>query len=225
MKSVGFIGGYDKTEFILQIAKVLTLANRSVLVIDASVAQKARYVVPTISKEKSYVTEFEDIDVAIGFENIEDVKKYLGSLNYDIVLIDVESFDGIKNFKVEEDYKNCFVTGLDLYSLRKGFEILEAFSEPAKLTKVVFSKDFSKKQNEYLNYLALESKVNWEEDAFQFPIELGNYSIMIENQTISRLKMKKISPAYKSSLMYLMSHVFEQEFSESELKKIIKRMD
>jgi len=65
MRTIGFIGGYDKTELLLQIAKFLTLANQKVLVIDASSMQKARYVVPTMSFTKSYITEFEDFDVAV----------------------------------------------------------------------------------------------------------------------------------------------------------------
>ena len=49
MKKVCFIGGYKKTDMILYIAKMLTLANKSVLVIDATTEQRAKYVVPSIA--------------------------------------------------------------------------------------------------------------------------------------------------------------------------------
>ena len=48
------------------------------LIIDATTNQKARYVVPVINPTTMYVTEYEEIDIAVGFSNIEDIKRYLG---------------------------------------------------------------------------------------------------------------------------------------------------
>ena len=50
---------------------------------------------PTINPSKSYITEYEGIDVSVGFENYEEIRKYLGiqpekELEYDIALIDVD---------------------------------------------------------------------------------------------------------------------------------------
>ena len=70
MKKVCFIGGYKKTDMILYIAKMLTLANKRVLVIDATTEQRAKYVVPSIKPTFSYITNYENIDVAIGFLNL-----------------------------------------------------------------------------------------------------------------------------------------------------------
>ena len=67
MKKIGFIGAYDKTDLIIYIAKILTVLNQKVLVIDATINQKARYVVPVINPTTEYVTEYEDIDIAVGF--------------------------------------------------------------------------------------------------------------------------------------------------------------
>lgn len=65
MKVVGFLGGYDKLDFLLHVARVLTLAEKKVILIDATTMQKSKYVVPTISPMQSYVTEFEGFDVAV----------------------------------------------------------------------------------------------------------------------------------------------------------------
>ncbi len=67
MKTIGFIGGYDKLDFLLHVARILTLAEKKVILIDASTMQKSKYVVPTISPTKSYITEFEGFDVASRF--------------------------------------------------------------------------------------------------------------------------------------------------------------
>lgn len=44
MKKVGFIGAYDKTDMILNIAKILTVMGQRVLMIDSTINAKAKYV-------------------------------------------------------------------------------------------------------------------------------------------------------------------------------------
>ena len=92
MKKIGFIGAYDKTDLIIYIAKILTVLNQKVLVVDATTNQKARYVVPVINPTTAYVTEYEDIDIAVGFSNINNIKRYLGisddqEMEYNFILI------------------------------------------------------------------------------------------------------------------------------------------
>ena len=65
MKKIGFIRAYGKTDLIVYIAKILTLLNKKVLVIDSTINQKVRYIVPTISPAAKYITDFENIDVAV----------------------------------------------------------------------------------------------------------------------------------------------------------------
>lgn len=77
MKKIGFIGAYDKTNLILYVAKTLVEAGKQVLFVDATVLQKARYIVPCIAPSKCYITEHEKIDVAVGFSDLEEIKKYL----------------------------------------------------------------------------------------------------------------------------------------------------
>lgn len=77
MKKIGFIGAYDKTDLILYVAKTAAEANKKVLIVDATVLQKARYIVPCIAPSKYYITEYENFDVAVGFNNLDEIKKYL----------------------------------------------------------------------------------------------------------------------------------------------------
>ena len=58
MRKIGFIGAYDKIDFIIYIAKILVEMGQSVLVIDGTITQKARYIVPTIEPTTTYITEF-----------------------------------------------------------------------------------------------------------------------------------------------------------------------
>lgn len=176
MKIIGFIGGYDKLDFLLYLARILTLSGKKILIIDATVMQKAKYVVPTISPTKSYITEFEGFDVAVGFNHIEEIKHYLGNdakpLDYDLVFLDIDTPEMAVNYEIEKNTKNCFVTAFDLYSLKKGMEILSVFEKPVELTKILFSKNLLKEENEYLDYLSLGKKVEWDGEIYSFPIEV-----------------------------------------------------
>ncbi len=229
MKIIGFLGGYDKIDLVLFIAKILTVAKKKILLIDATLNQKAKYVVPSINPTRTYMTDFEGFDVAVGFKSIEEIKEYLGignkELDYDFALIDIDTSEMFQSFNAIKNYANCFVTAFDLYSLKKGLEILSSCTVPIKLTKVLFSKNMVKEENEYLDYLSLGYKIKWDDEIVNFPIELGNYSVTVENQIVSRIKIKRLSDHYKESLQYLMQIIFNGEIPTKEISKIIKSLD
>lgn len=226
MKKIGFIGAYDKTDLILYVAKILTVLKRRVLVIDSTINQKARYVVPAINPTIKYVTDFEDIDIAVGFSTIEDIKNYLGiakeqELDYDIALIDTDNLEGFRNFELEQARKNYFITSFDNYSLKKGLEVLSGLQDVISLTKVLFSKEMLKEEDDYLNFLSLGYKVVWNEYRIYFPIENGDLSVIYENQRVAKIKFKKLSIQYKDGLAYLAEEILE-DVSESNVRKTIK---
>ena len=65
MEKIGFIGGFEKTDLILYVAKLLVETGKKVLVIDTTITQRARYIVPCITPSVYYITEYEGVDVAI----------------------------------------------------------------------------------------------------------------------------------------------------------------
>ena len=65
MRKIGFIGAYDKTDLILYVAKIIVEANKKVLLVDTTVNQRARYIVPCMTPSIYYITEYEGIDVAV----------------------------------------------------------------------------------------------------------------------------------------------------------------
>ena len=96
MKKIAFIGGYDKTDLILYMAKILRVLGKRVLFVDTTLTAKTQYIVPTLTPTKKYVTTYDGIDVAIGFRSIEEFKEYQSieeSLDkeYDFMLIDLDS--------------------------------------------------------------------------------------------------------------------------------------
>ena len=229
MRKISFIGCYDKIDLMLYVAKILVAMDKKVLVVDSTINQKAKYIVPVIKPTKAYVTEFEEIDVAVGFDTLEEIKEYLGissstELPYDMVLLDIDSYSGIENFGVNNEDINYFVTGFDLYTLKRGLEILGGLTKVLNLTKILFSRTASKEENDYLNYLSLGYKIEWSEEIIYFPLEMGDESVIAENQRVSKIKFKRLSTQYKEALIYIAEQILGQN-EYSKMKKIFKQLE
>ena len=131
----------------------------------------------------------------------------LVDLNYDIALIDLDTAEGTKNFEIETFEQNYFVTSFDMYSIKRGLESISGLTSPITAYKVLFSKRALKEEDDYLNFLSLGSKIIWEEERIYFPFELGDQTIIYNNQRVSKIKFKKLSNQYKEGLMYIVTKI------------------
>ena len=162
-------------------------------------------------------------------ENIEEIKAYLGipirnELEYDIALIDVDNYSSIENYNIINAEKNYFVTSFDTYSLKKGLEVLSGLNQIIKLTKVMFSRDASREEEEYLNYLSLGYKIEWDEEKIYFPFEVGDQSVIAENQRVAKIKFKRLSDQYKEGIIYIAEELLGQE-EYSKIKKVFRQLE
>lgn len=228
MKKIGFIGAYDKTDVILAVAKVLTMANKKVLILDNTITQKCKYVVPVINPTKSYITTYEDIDVAVGFESMDKLRQYLcldedEKLEYDFFIVDTDTFKGLAEFKLQASDKAYFVTSFDSYSLKKGIEILTQLGVPTHITRIFFTDEISKEEEEYFDYLSLGIKAIWSEEKLFFPLENGDNSAIMENQRISKIKFSNLSNEYKNNIRLIVRDI-DDEIAEKTIKNIIKEL-
>lgn len=226
MKKISFIGAYDKTDFILYLAKIIRTVGKKVLMVDATVNQKAKYVVPTIKPTVSYITEFEDIDVAVGFENYNSIKDYLSAIEekevgYDYILIDIDSQKGLENFEIQPMDNNYFVTGFDTYSLKKGLEAFYNVKEPYKLTKILYSREMLKEEDDYLNFLSRGLKISWNDTRIYLPIENGDAIVIAENQRLAKIKFRLLSQQYKESLLYVAEEILN-DVNGSEIRRAMR---
>ncbi len=233
MRKIGFIGAYDKTDLIICVAKILTEMGKQVLVVDGTLTQKARYIVPVIKPAKAYITSYEGIDIAVGFENFSSIKQFLGmpemlDFNYDISLIDLDTIAGVQNFELESFEQNYFVTSNDLYSIKRGLETINSLEHPVQAMKVLFSRGASgttlQKEDDYLNFLSSGSKIIWKEEKIYFPFEIGDQTVLYENQSIAKITFKKLSTQYKQSLLYLTNKILEEK-NNNLLKKTFKKLE
>ena len=228
MKKIGFIGAYDKTDVILSIAKVLTMAGKQVLVMDNTITQKCKYVVPVINPTKSYVTTYEEIDVAVGFDSVNNLKQYLGleeneNLDYDYIIIDTDNFTGVANYGLQGADKVYFVTSFDLYSLKKGAEILSQLGVPVRVTRIFYTKDMLREEEEYFEYLTLGTKAIWNEEKLYFILENGDIPAIMENQRILKIKLRNLSNEYKKNIEFLVNDI-DKEIGGKTIKSIIKEL-
>jgi len=227
MKQVGFVGAFDKTDLIIYIAKILTVLGKRVLIADTTITQKAKYVVPALNPTLSYITEFEEIDIAVGFKNVEAIAKYtnrsVDTLEYDYLLLDIDNAESAMNFRIDRSVQNFFVTSFDTYDIRRGIEILGQFQTPIKMTKVLFSKEVSKEDDEYLNYLSLGAKVMWEDDRIYFPLEMGDKTAIINNQKVAKVRFENLTSMYKDGMEFVIAKI-DHTLQGPNIRKIIKEI-
>ena len=227
MKKVGFIGAFDKTDLIIYIAKILTVLGQKVLIADTTITQKAKYVVPALNPTLSYITEFEEIDIAVGFKNIEGIADYtnrsIETLEYDYVLVDIDNAESAMNFKIDKAVQNFFVTSFDTYDVRRGLEILNGFPNPIKMTKVLFAKEVTKEDDDYLNYLSLGSKVMWEDDRIYFPLEMGDKTAIINNQKVAKVRFENLTSMYKDGMEFVVAKI-DPKLQGLMVRKIMKEI-
>lgn len=232
MKKIGFIGATDKTDLIVYVAKTLELLGKKVIVVDTTIMQKTKYVVPSISPTKTYITDFDNVDYAVGFESAEDLARYLGikenekldDLNYDYMLIDIDREKTIDSFEIESNGKNFFVTAFDIYSLRRGIEILKNLSQSFKLSRVLMNYDIKKEDEEYLNYLSMDTKVEWDDFTIYIPLLDENQRQIEDNQRVYKAKIKRLIPEYQEGIMYIVQNILG-DINIKKIRKFIKERE
>lgn len=225
MEKVGFIGACDKQNIIIYVAKILQIIGKKVIVVDTTMLQKMKYIVPAIKPAKSYITDFEDIDFAVGFKSITEIAGYLKTksidLPYDYMLIDIDHNKALEYFQIENTKNNYFVTSFDTFSLMRGAEILKNITEPMNLSKILYDYSIRKADEDYLNYLTMDTKVEWNEFNLYVPTFGADKKIIEDNQKIHTIRLKKLNPQYIEGLIYITQDII-QDLSASKIKKMIK---
>lgn len=227
MKKVAFIGGYfDKSDILLYLSKIIYETGKKVLLIDATAVQKTKFIVPTIAPGKTYITTFLGVDVAVGFDSMNTLRTYLkvapgGELPYDYVLVDLDTAIAYRTFEIKKDDLTYFLTSFDAYSLKRGVKVLSAFAEPTTVQKLLFSKTMTKEEDDYLNFLAMKTKVVWEKEVIAFPLENGDQNAIFINQRLSRIKLKDFSKTFVDNLMYVAERILD--CGPNEVRKAVKK--
>ena len=161
-----------------------------------------------------------------GLRSINEIKDYIGidynqDLEYDIALIDIDNASTFEKFEMADAKMNYFVTSFDLFSLKKGLEVLNNIGHEITLKKILFTKTMSKEENEYLNFLSQYLPIRWENEIIFFPFEMGDQSAIIEGQRVSKILFRNLSNNYKDGLMCVIEDVLT-DVNPGEFKRIMK---
>jgi len=227
MKRIAFIGGTDKTSMLIYIAKVLTIMGNKVLIMDTTVCQKARYIVPAMQSSKRYITSFENIDIAVGFETFYQIKAYnhlekTDKLDYDFILIDIDSYRGYYYAHLKPTEPHFFITSLDLYSIRRGLQVFKRFPETITLSRVLISKNMDNREIDYIDKMTSRYPVKWKSKNIFFPFSTEDMTAIYENQLTGRIQVKGLSKTYIDSINYMVEEIFGEDLNVGAVKKAIK---
>jgi len=228
MEKIAFIGSYDKTDLIVYIAKILANMGKKVIVIDSTALQKTRYIVPTMQNLKQYVTTFEGVDIAIGFQTMDQLKQYQGlqktdELDYEYCFIDIDSYRGYYYFGIKTDDKHYFVTSFDIYNLRRGLQVFRKLEAPVQVTKILFTKDMLAEEDQFLNFLSKGLRIRWNSNILFFPFESGDQNAIFSNQRTGRIQIRGISSQYIDGISYIAEEISGE--SQGNIRKAVKMME
>lgn len=180
-KVIGLVGYVNKTEYIINLAKVLSITGKSVLVIDGTIEERMRYSIPAFNNsEKEYLVHFDGADYALGFRSIDAIKDYIckktsNADNYDIILIDIDNVRAYEDFRQENLTKTFFFIEFSNISLAKNEELLrviesyEAVDRKPVLSRVIFRQYVTRASEKYFVNKILGYNIEWNEIEYELP--------------------------------------------------------
>lgn len=228
MEEIAFIGFYDKKDILLNIGKVFSYLGRKTLIVDATITQRLRYIVPNISNNGSfsYVSNYQGSDVAVGFMNLGQIATYLGTkeLNYDFILIDTDNIQTMYSFMVPKIQKIFFATSFDKYEIEKSKELLSNVNQPLLLKMLIVSSNIKNEEKEYLNHEIESNFIKFDKDIeVLFEDSDQNRAVNLQNQLTDSIIFKNYKNTYKDSLEYLCALISEGTLPQGEIKKAIRK--
>ena len=124
--------------------------------------------------------------------------------------------------KVQLVGDDLFVT--NKYRLKKGIESISGLQTPIRATKILFSREVSKEEDDYLNFVSSGSKIIWEEEKIYLPFEVGDQTVIYNNQRVSKIKFKKLTNQYKDGLVYVSAKILDDQ-KETLVRKAFKKIE
>ena len=237
MQVIGLVGYMDKYDFAIALAKTINIMDKSVLVVDATLDQKLKYVVPALDNiGRSYVTQYNNIDFAVGFNSMHDIENYMieQGINinlYDHILIDADSPKGFELFRTRGMDKIYLFMDTSVLSMSKNKELVKAmrvFTEQSKeleLTKVWIKAYLSRASEQYFQNQIKEYNVKWVEPEFEIPDDIKDRVENIDSELSGRIDVKKHSKMYIQTIAEITSQIIEDVNSKQVIAKIKRRRD
>src|SRR5574344_308746 len=236
MQVIGLVGYVDKYEMVMNLSKSINIMDKAVLVIDATLDRKLKYIVPALDNVgRSYITQYDNIDFAVGFDSIHDIENYMAeqSINiaiYDFILIDMDSPRSYEFFRTRGLDKTYFFIDTNILSIAKNKDIVKAMrvynsDEDAKLelTKVVYKGYISRSANDYFEQKVKEYDVNWKEPQYEIPLDEQDKLVDIDSQFSGIIEIRKHTRIFVLTLADITAEIIGDINSKQVLNQIKRR--
>ena len=235
MPVIGLIGYVDKYDFAINLAKTINIMNKSVLVVDATLDRKLKYIVPALNNiGKAYVTQYNNIDFAVGFDSMHDVENYMcdQGINiglYDYIIIDMDSPRSYEFFRTRGIDKMYFFITTSVLSVAKDREIIKAIrvynQDEIKMTKVLHKSFISRAAEDYFESQISDYNVNWQEPTYEIPDDEIDRQVNTDSQFSTIINIKKHSKIYISTIADMTAEIVDDVTSKEVIKEIKRRKD
>ena len=232
-KIIGLVGYVNKTEYIINLSKVLTIAGKTVLVIDGTKEERLRYSIPAFNDSvKEYLVHFDGVDYALGFRSIESIKEYIckktsNADSYDIILIDMDNVKAYEDFRQENLAKTFFFIEYSNISMAKNDELLkvitsyEAVDRKPVLTRVIFKQYVTRASEKYFINKILEYPVEWNEVEYELPYMDQDKIADTEMEQSGFIDMNRHTKQYISLVTDMASDIIG-DVQAGEIRRLIK---
>ncbi len=227
MRSVGFISQMDNNGIVLCIARLIAGFGKKTILIDATGSRRTRYTIPTMfgaARQDQTVIQYDSIDVAVGFNNILELKKYLLTKgedfnDFEYVLINTDREEMCEEFDLKNANKLFFTTTYDKYELNRGVELLKYVCATKRredtqarldINKVLVYTEIRTQSNNYINSLTGELPIDWQGNDIVLSYEEGDWSAFIQNQYSNKIEFKYLSRHTKEGIAEAATRILEE---------------
>ncbi len=232
MQVIGMYGYVDKYDFVIAVAKTLNIMDRSALVIDATADKKYKYIIPAIENKDKYITQYAEVDFAIGFDSYQEVEEYMQEKNIDInlysyVIIDIENAQMYEKFNSLATNKAYMFIDTNLVSVNKNEELVRKMRElnpesELEFSKVLYRAYMSRAATTYLEDKISNYAVKWTDEVYDISNDEQDTMINIDSQFSGLIDIKRHTKTYLYYMSEFVSKLLGDE-SSKEIQKQIKR--
>lgn len=237
MKVIGLIGYVNKYDFAINLAKSLNIMDKSVLVVDATADSKLKYIIPALNNVgKAYVTQYNNIDFAVGFDSMYDVENYMcdQSINialYDYIIVDIDSPKTYEYFRTRGIDKTYFFIHTDVLAIAKNKDIIKAIKvyntddSKTKMTKVIFKDFASRAAEDYFDKQIESYNVKWEENVYEMFLDERDKVVNTDSEFSGIIDLKKHTVPYLTTIADMTANLLGDITSKEIIKQIKRRKD
>ncbi len=240
MKSIGFIGQMDNNGIVLCIARIVAAFGKKVILVDATASQRTRYTVPRpagISRQEQFLTQYDSVEVAIGFNNILELKKYMLTNgedfnDYEYVIINTDREEMCEEFDIKNAHAIFFTSTFDLYDLNRGVELLKFICATkrredtnARLTinKILTYTELRTQGDVYINELTKDLPVDWTSPDITLSYDEGDLSAYIQNQYSNKIDLRNLSKQTKEGIAEAVVRIIDEP--KDRVQKAVKNVE